>query len=798
MRVKPDYFQSLITFVLMSISRTLIILLISLLVWPGRAQGIGIGQWRDHLPYNDVISLAEAGKKIYAATPYSLFYWDDADGSINRLGKVEGLSDFGIAGISYSEKYSTLVIAYTNTNIDLLQKGRIINISDIKRKPILGNKTINKVMFIGNYAYLSCGFGIVVLDVQRNEIKDTYYIGPDGDHVNVRDISFDGTYLYAATDEGIFSARIDHPNLANFEAWTRDILLPDPVANFNSLVIFNGNLLANNSRSAFNTDTVYIKNLSSGEWSKMPNDNYYSKNSLRVFNDLLYIVNNGDVSIFDTSFAEVGRVFQYIQPDTVIAPFPMDVLYDKNGYLWIADAQTGLVRTENIWASVIIRPDGPTRNKVYNMSVSNNSLWLVPGGRNLQWGNIYNEGGIFSFTDENWLSYDGSNNTMFTDVRDMLCVLVDPNDRNHVYAGSWGSGLFEFRDTKLINIFNETNSVLQAPPVMEPEQVRIGGLAYDENHNLWISTSDATNLLNVLKNDGEWLSFNLGNLSFGASQTEIGKIVIDDFGKKWMIMRGGKLMVFDDNNTISKVTDDQAKILSTGIGSGNIPGSRIFSMARDRDGEIWLGTDEGVAVFYAPENVFSGYNFDAQQVLVEVGGYVQYLLEEETVTAIAIDGANRKWFGTDRAGVFLMSEDGTEQIFHFTAQNSPLLSNTITDIAINHKSGEVFIGTALGLISYKADATMGGSTNSDVYAYPNPVHPGYDGPIAIKGLVTDADVKITDISGALVFATRAEGGQAVWNGNNFSGERASSGVYLVFISNEDGSETMVTKVLFIR
>jgi hypothetical protein len=145
-----------------------------------------------------------------------------------------------------------------------------------------------------------------------------------------------------------------------------------------------------------------------------------------------------------------------------------------------------------------------------------------------------------------------------------------------------------------------------------------------------------------------------------------------------------------------------------------------------------------------------------------------------------------------------MSPDGTQQILNFNTTNSPLLSNTITDIAINHETGEVFFGTDAGIISYKATATAGREVNENVYAYPNPVREGYEGPIAVKGLVTDADVKITDISGALVYSTRAEGGQAIWHGKNFAGDRVSTGVYLVFITNEDGSETMVSKILVIH
>jgi hypothetical protein len=218
----------------------------------------------------------------------------------------------------------------------------------------------------------------------------------------------------------------------------------------------------------------------------------------------------------------------------------------------------------------------------------------------------------------------------------------------------------------------------------------------------------------------------------------------------------------------------------------------------DLDGEIWVGTDKGIGVFYTPENVFTSSNFDAQQILVDEGGFIQPLLEAETVTSIAVDGANRKWIGTQRAGAFLMSADGTQQLVHFTEDNSPLFSNTINSIAIDQITGEVFFGTDKGIISYKSTATHGTEVNSDVLVYPNPVSENYNGYIGIRGLVANADVKITDITGTLIFQTTAEGGQAVWNGKNFSGEKAKSGVYLVFCSNADGSQTLVTKIMVIN
>ncbi len=264
---------------------------------------------------------------------------------------------------------------------------------------------------------------------------------------------------------------------------------------------------------------------------------------------------------------------------------------------------------------------------------------------------------------------------------------------------------------------------------------------------------------------------------------------------------GGYVLVFNDNNTIDNPSDDAVKVLNSSTNYGGIPGSKVYSMVSDMDGEVWIGSDEGVSVIYSPENIFiPGANYDAQQILVprnDGSGLADIPLETEIVNCITVDGNNQKWIGTERAGVFLLSEDGLQEIHHFTVDNSPLISNNITGIAIND-NGEVFIGTAKGIISYRGAATPEPQPGSKAYAYPNPVREDYSGLIAIKNVAVNSSVKITDSYGNLVYETRSEGGQATWDGYSFSGQRAVSGVYLVFVANGDGSETMVTKILIVR
>ena len=755
------------------------------------AQGVGIGEWQDHLPYSNCIAVADAGNIIYTATPYSLFAYNKADNTSERLNKITGLSDIGISTISYSAEFKTLLIAYSNTNIDLIKDGKIINISDIKRKSILGNKTINKVLFIGKYAYLSCGFGIVVVNVEREEIYDTYLIGPEGSNIDVLDLTLNpvDNQFYAATENGIFRASAD-ANLAFYVSWTKDAGLPAPDGRYNLIAAFAGKVYANITPKItpnYEKDTTLVYN--NGAWSYFDPENHSTKSCMRVSQGKLLICGYLYVDVFDEQENLVFRVYDY-SPGMVR---PNDAQMDASQNVWIADINEGLVKNHDIWSNDKILLDGPSSANVFAMDVRGTDLWVAPGGRNGTFTNEYKMGAFYNYSDNKWTSYNSLNTPFLDSIRDVLAVAIDPRNHKHAYMGSWGDGLFEYLDGELVKFFTPGNSSLQNS-VYRPGWMAISGLCYDSDNNLWVANSSASNILSVLKNNNTWKSFDLGTSTNGV---EVGNLIIDKGGQKWMLQRDHSMIVFNDNNTLDNTADDKVKRLTKSAGNGGLIGNYIQCMAVDQDGAMWIGSDMGVAVFYNPENVFTNNDFDCQTILVKQGEYFQYLLETESVTAIAVNGDNQKWFGTDRAGVFLMSADGQEQIYHFTEENSPLLSNAITSIALN-STGDVFFGTSKGIISFKDKVIPPVPNNDSAYVYPNPVRANYTGPIAITKLVKDTDIKITDMSGTLIFKTKVTGGQAVWNGQNFDGRRANSGVYLVFISNEDGSETLVTKILFFN
>jgi hypothetical protein len=759
------------------------------------AQGIGIGEWRDHLPYDYATNVEEFKNLVFASTPYSLFYYDRDYSSVHRLSKVNGLSDLGVSDISNNPERKILVVAYTNCNVDLIQEDMtIINIPDIKRKEILGNKTINSIMNFGKYAYLSCGFGIVVVNLERNEIKDTYYIGPEGSYINVLAMAHNDTAFYAATEKGIYYADIDDPNLAYFGNWHKMTGIPYPNGMYSLVYVFNEYLMINHHDPDDPEDDLYV--LRNGEWSDLEIAPAEITNSIRHTGNNLVISYKGFVKNYDENLVESLKIYTYGSSNVAA----LDALLGGDGNYWLADNTKGMAR---VWGggyeNEFIKPSGAPTAEIFDMDIRGGDLWLVPGGIDGTWNNTWRTARIFSFIDESWNTLDPWNTPALDSLRDMVSITVDPQNPGRVYAGSWWKGLVELTDGAFTAIYGTSDGALEPHLAAGAPVVKVGKTAFDSEHNLWVVNSGAEDILAVNRNTGgtggEWQSYNLGSSSQG---NDVMRMIVDSYDQKWLVPRTTQsnpnyIYVFDEKSTSGKTV----RALRSGVGFGNLPGTAVFSLAEDLEGEVWVGTDEGIAVFYNPGAVISE-NADAERILVDIDGYVQYLLETETVKALAVDGANRKWIGTERAGVFLLSPDGQEQIYHFTEDNSPLLSNSITCIVISDTNGEVFFGTSKGLISYRSTATPGGPTNNDVYAFPNPVKSGYTGPIAIKGLVANASVKITDVNGMVVYETRAEGGQAIWYGMNFDGRKANSGVYLVFITDSDGSDKMVTKILFLN
>ena len=762
--------------------KNLLFSLIFLIAFNSYGQKVEIGQWRDYLPYNNAISLAKMNGKIYVATENSLFYLDPEEQILNRLSTINGLSDVGVAAMAKNPLKNTLVVAYNSTKIDIIENNRIYSMLDVERENIVGGKSINNITFNNNYAYLSCSFGIIELNTEKKEIANTFYLNTNG-NLGVNDLCFKGDSIYAATDIGLFKASMND-NLLDYNSWQH--LIVD--VSINSLEIAHQKIYFLGESLE---DIYYYSSQNMYVAATTENLKFLKAESGRLFvgtqSNLIEIMPENTMNVIKES--------SYLYRAS-------DVIIDGNTY-WLSDGIRGLVRINENLTLKDYQPSGPLTNLAFSTSIAQDKVFVSPGGVSVQWDNNNTYQG-FHWTDGyNWLNLPY---TSMGGARDITNIVEAPNGK--LYIGTWNNGLLELeydeglRNYTLVKEHNyeTSNGRLQTISSDTSDSsygwLRVKDVVVDNDGLVWITNSLVEKGLAFMNTDGQWQSYNI--TSYNTQNSHLGDLLIDNQGKKWFfIAKGGGMVVYDDNGTPDNTNDDNNKHLNTNTGQGNLPSNTVYSLALDNDGEVWVGTDKGLAVFYDTDEVF-GLNGDAQQILVEADGYIEPIISNESVTAIAIDGANRKWFGTKNSGVFVYSADGSQQMEHFTQENSPLFSNTINHISIDNSSGEVFISTDKGLISYKGEATAGEKQHGNVLVYPNPVKEYYNGPIAIKNVVENASIKITDIRGNLIKTTTAFGGQAIWNGKNKYGERANTGVYLVFSTNPTGLETNVAKILFIK
>ena len=744
-------------------------------------QGVALGQWSDYLPNSKGVGVAELKGKIYCATQYGVIILNKEDNSIERISRSNGLSDINISAIAANS--STVIIGYADGNIDLIKNGEITNFSEIKRSSaIQGSKKIYNIRIKENFAYISCNFGIVMYDFNRNEIKSTLY--PSINNPEIYQVCFEDSIIYAATNNGLYFANLNNSLLPYYVAWTKIDAAGNRPSN-NITKFENAIYFSRFTEGAFGADTVFkIENNNLSVYRGA--DNYFT---LDVINNNLFIASNYNLIVVQPNNGGEDVIFNY-NNNTV--PEPRDVIVDLQNpqVLWLADNQQCLVKVTNIFIVDVFKPEGPASQKVFSLTQNQENLWASTGAFDPSFSPLYNIDGVYKYNGVEWETYQIPYANDY--IRDIVHVNVDPSDANHAWFSSWGNGLVEIKDGNVLNVYNSNNSELQAL-AEDTNQLRIAGSVRDRDGLLWVSNAGVPKPICMKNPANEWFSY---NLTSAINNRPTGPILADSSNQKWMIIPEIGVLVF--KNEGNEITD--YKLVNDQVGSGSMTSSNVLSMAQDREGQMWVGTSKGINVFYSPEAILEegSNNWEAQLITVNQGGFNQYLLNSEEVTAIAVDGGNRNWLGTKKAGVFLVSPDGTSLISQFTNENSPLLSNSINSIVINDITGEVFIGTNQGICSYRSDATKGNDVFGKIYAFPNPVRPDYNGPIAITGLVTDADIKITDVQGNLVFNTRANGGTAVWNGLTFSGKRAASGVYLVFCANTDGTQTKVTKILMIN
>ncbi len=733
-----------------------------------------IGTWKDYYSYNGAKKVFYKNHQTYCVTNNGLFSCNN-NNELFLYNKLNFTSDYGINNLAFGS--NALIISYENSNIDIIEDNLTISIMDIKNLEIVG-KRINNLTVIDNELFVSASYGISKIDLIKKEISDTYYLYKDGESIEINDFKKIDNYYLAATKRGVFKAE-QNSLLNNPNNWNQIDTSSNVVKIINGSRIIFLYKQGSNARYKVSED---LSNISSVLF------NANSLNDITYSNDkFLFVYENSVVT--SANGVDTLDIYYDNSQQTIFK----SACYDDKNNIWIADSINGLIKVTNGIKESNILPNGPTSNSMFDLNFSNSKLYMSHGGHSNYNVNNLNYQGVSILENNSWANYSSQ---FLGNSRD---IVSSTTNGDYEYFASWYDGISEISSDNLSNKFgyNNTNGILDTT-YYSNNRIQISDLKFDNYGNLWGLNSQVQKPLFVKTPQNEWYSYTL-NLAIEGLYFD--EILIDNTGQKWGIIAKGSgkgLFVYDDNNTIDNQYDDQYKLITTSVGQGALPNNNVNCITKDRNGEIWVGTYEGICVFNNPSLVFSGYNFDAQQILITEGDYGQYLLSTESVKCIAVDGGNRKWIGTLGAGLYLLSDDGTEEIHHFTSENSPLPSNNIIDIAINSKNGEVFIGTDKGLLSYTSDATVGESSQSNLKIFPNPVRQSYNGLITIDKLYTNANIKITDMNFNLIYEGFANGGRATWNGRDIDGNKVPTGVYLIFTSDDIGNEKISGKILIIK
>ena len=758
--------------------------LLLLFCLPGFAQQIApLGKWTSYVSHTQVVEIAHRKGVMHVITQGGLFTHDISSGEINSYTTTEGLSEVRPSTVFYDEQNDQIFIGFASGMINYYNEAGSFNyITDIERNTEKTNKGINKIISNNEFVYIATDFGIVVYDFDKKETSNTIEkIGSALGETEVVSIAIVQDTLWATLGaDGIYKAPLAHPNIRDPSAWSSEEGLHNlPADKDYRSITTTGDILY-----VIASDSIYRK--VGGTWYPAPlTPGYHTY--LRGFGDTLVHVRSSITTI--------------ISPDSSITALNNNgstkSAYAAHGYLWLGDDLAGFLRYKD-GDYQLAGPKGPNNNSAAWIIAGKGEFYMAPNGitpPSISTGDF--QSGIPYFNlDNGWFVWDHRTRRLdsTTIFKDFVRGYYDPTSE-HAYIGSWasdpysGGGLFEFYHGDTIRSYTPYNSGISYNG--SKDDCRVSGIAKDAAGNLWVSVLFADNnlSLNVLTTDGEWYAYQTKDF-FPFF------LVIDEYGTKWMGSKNSGtygLVAFNENGTFDDISDDDIRFITKSQGEGNLPTTVIRALSKDLDGNIWVGTEQGAVVFYDPGSVFTSNFQDASCPIFD--GFC--LLRNEFVNAIAVDGANRKWIGTEN-GLFFISEDGTEQILKFTTQNSPLISDRIFALDIDQSTGEVLIGTENGMMGYMGDAIAGVNEVDDIDIFPNPVYTDYNGQVTIRGSVKDSKMKIVTVSGKLVKELDTLGGQGIWDGTDVRGNKVQSGVYLVMIADKDGNNKGTGKIAVVN
>lgn len=738
------------------------------------AQQVPLGAWKTHVPFRQSTRIITIGEKNYLASSAGLWSHNYIDGTMESWTRAEGLNGVSISAMDYYPAENTFVLAYSDGKIDLFKNGQVHYIPHIYQSDIQGDKTPRNLRISGSKAYIAAPFGVVVLDIPQKAILNAVRFSDSPDFSSA--ICFDAVewngYIWFATSQGLYRIP-DYGNLKDLTQW--ELISQLPAGEIRSIDVWNQSLAILHKQSGQNQFQIFLLD-QNGLQSFTPPDNQ-NLHRLKCINDNLLIV--GDLSVMH--YSSQGQLQLHYTLN--LGPFT-DATMNAQGQLFFSSYEKGMVRESGSQYTSTSGPARPFTSGAYKVRFSEDgTLYVLPGSISPLFVPAFRYAEFYRRGTDGWKVFFAPDGNGWV-PNDFICMAFAPSSSGKIALGSAGNGVFIFKNEEFTQIFREQTF---SPNVIG--SFFTGGLTYDKNGNLWISQAYATQSLYRISSDNQVTAFTFPGFT-GVNNMAL-DVEEDNGGRIWMAVPGKGIVVLDP-------ASGNRVYLTSQFNSGDLPDLTVRCLHKDKNGEIWVGTNEGLRVF-STGNIMSGNPINGQKIVIRAeDGNNELLLGSTIINEIRSDGGNRKWIATQGAGVRLVSSDGRTIIHTFTEENSPLLSNNVYSVDIDPISGEVYFATEKGLCSFRGDATAATNEFGDVLVFPNPVRENYEGIITIKGLARNSDVRITDVSGNLVFQTRANGGTATWNGRRYDGRRPQTGVYLVFCTNEDGTESMVTKLLFIR
>lgn len=785
---------------------TLLLLAAAALALP--AQSPTADRWTAHLSYHTATQCIRHGDRLYALFDGNLLICNTQTGEVTPIDRVShGLSGRRIVQMGWSATQQMLVLLYADRGIDLFlpQSGQVVHLPQLKREAS-ADLAINDLSVSGDEACIATSGGVVRIDLKQRLVRGFYQLGA------CRSATvFDGHIFVALTAGSTLVAPLT-ANLNDRAEWQPHTQFPAT-----RLLPTDGALYLLVMRDA---------PAHHGVWMVLPaaaaTDAYTARHVGA------YALTGGHVDAGGTLIAESdAALYRYQGADGT----PYVIRKDAGGYafepdgtdgLWVGMEGRGLFRTPIVEGRIDLTRAtttyggfGPRQDRAYFMTYAGGEL-LVTTGRNDPYEVDRVPQVAMRYDGRNWTLFAPPGTTSFQPMGSLFesatSIARDPRRPQHYVVSTVRTGIYDY-DTPATITAQATagnspfHSLLPASSPHFYNYVRTDGVNFDDQGNLFALNNQQDTLIWARKPDGKWT----GLYHEGVKRAPgLERTLFDRYGQLWVTSRrtvtnhNGGFLCYDYNRTLDNTADDRATYRSSFV---NQDGTAVnilsaYAIAQDHAGSLWLGTDQGLFKVDDPQQ-WHERNFLITQVKVprnDGTNLADYLLSGVPVTAIAIDGADRKWVGTQGDGLYLISADGLQTLHHFTTDNSPLFSNNIWSVACHPTSGEVMVGTQEGILAYRSDATepQPALERSRLRVFPNPVRPDYTGSITLDGLTADSEVKVTNTAGTVVAAGTSLGGTFTWDGRGFDGVRVASGVYHFHVFDPSGQRAAVAKVAIVR